>query len=100
MGISVRTKNLFIAISLVNIEKSLQENIPEVSCCVDCHGVTLRHGQAQTNSIAKPCIMLLWCCPKRSSMLSSQAWRDYIRDNPTVYAELQLAALRLAIQCF
>ena len=21
------------------------------SCCVDCHGVTLRHGQAQTNSI-------------------------------------------------
>jgi len=28
---------------------------------------------------------------------SSQAWKDYIRDNPTIRAELQLAALRLRL---
>jgi hypothetical protein len=29
---------------------------------------------------------------------SSQAWKDYIRDNPTIRAELQLAALRLRLR--
>jgi hypothetical protein len=30
---------------------------------------------------------------------SSQAWKDYIRDNLTIRVELQLAALQLCLHC-